>query len=87
MCVQFAAARAGLFAEPTDDHPFSGRLPAYGAGREQSKLEELTPLGVIAFEHNVNLHSMQAQIKIALQDRPFTGSLFRIGDATCKVFD
>ena len=41
----------------------------------------LTPLGVIALEHNVDLYSLQEKSKIASANGLFTGSLSRVGDS------
>ena len=65
--------RAGLFAEPTNRHPLLEKLPAFVAGGKGSKPKELAPPGVIAFEHSVDLHSVQAGNRNRTRLRAFYG--------------
>ena len=42
--------------------------------------------GVIAFEHNVNLRSMQVMVEFAFQKNSFTASSFHFCDPNCDAF-
>jgi hypothetical protein len=56
-------AKAGSSRSQGDSSPNEEMLPAFEAGQEQSAPSiVLTPLGVIAFEHNVDLHCTQVEI-------------------------
>lgn len=85
MC-NVAAARAGLFAEPTDGHPLGQRRCRHAEPTE-SEASSKTSLrsGVIAFEHNGSLHSVQVEIEIAGLASLLMASLFRFGDSIASA--
>lgn len=75
MCLQLTAGRAGLFAEPIDGHPHRGSSRrAEPAKDEANSLRSLRP-EVIAFEHNVNLDSVQEETEIDNDGDIFHGIL------------